>query len=250
MEVTNNGHPPESRWQHPFDAAVKDVFAVQSDIAGRVANAMQVAIGDAAQARLAKVPTHDAAAYDAYLRGQASQSVRASILAHCAARSRRSRMRSGTTARWWSPGRRCRHRRVISISGSTPSPSLARKALAAAERAIALDSTRWEGYDALAHYHLTDQTRLRPGCNSIARARQLAPQAIGPRATAARLEAERGDLEAAVRDLAETTRLDPRNVEVWFGSAIRRCFDCIGYRKRARRLRERSPSHLGNIAAI
>ncbi|MGH7635264.1 MAG: protein kinase domain-containing protein, partial [Gemmatimonadaceae bacterium] len=61
VEVTNNGHPPESRWEHPFDAAVKDVFAVQSDIAGRVASAMQVAMGDSAQARLAQVPTHDPA---------------------------------------------------------------------------------------------------------------------------------------------------------------------------------------------
>src|SRR5262249_1549026 len=60
---------------------------------------------------------------------------------------------------------------------------------------------------------------LDQAATAIARARRLAPQAIGPRATAARLESERGDLEAAVRDLSETARLDPRNVETWFVNA-------------------------------
>ncbi|MEP6731914.1 MAG: protein kinase [bacterium] len=215
VEVTNNGHPPTSRWQHPFDAAVKDVFAVQSDIASRVASAMQVAIGASAQARLAQVPTHDPAAYDAYLRGQAiyHPGVDPATLRRAIAEFEDAIRHDSTMVIAWA---------ALSTSSSdlyfesSPFPVLARKALDAAERAIALDSTRWEGYDALAQYHLAIKRDLSQAATAIARARQVAPQAIGPRATAARLEAERGDLEAAVRDLAEISRLDPRNVEVWF----------------------------------
>ncbi len=215
VRVTNDDHLPESRWQQPFDATVHDVFAVQSDIASRVATAMQVAIGDSAQARLAEVPTHDPAAYDAYLRGQALGQTGvdpASERRAIAAFEEAIRHDSTMVVAW----------AALSTSSSdlyfesTPSPALASNALAAAERAIALDSMRWEGYDALARYHLAIKRDLGQAATAIARARQLAPQAIGPRSTAARLEAERGDLEAAVRDLAETSRLDPRNVEVWF----------------------------------
>ncbi|HXT48376.1 MAG TPA: protein kinase, partial [Gemmatimonadaceae bacterium] len=218
VEVTNDGHPPESRWAHAFDAAMKDVFAVQSDIAGRVANAMQVEIGDSAQARLAKVPTHDPAAYDAYLRGQALDQPGAdpATLRRAIAAFKDAIGHDSTMVVAWV---------ALSTSssdlyfGSTPSPALARGALDAARRAIALDSTRWEGYDALARYYLTVKRDFTRAASSVARARQLAPRAIGPRATAARLEAERGDLVAAARDLAETARLDPRNVEVWVTSA-------------------------------
>ena len=54
-----------------LDATMADVFAMQADIAGRVAGAMNVALAGGTRARLAEVPTHDPAAYDAYLRGKA-----------------------------------------------------------------------------------------------------------------------------------------------------------------------------------
>ena len=33
-------------WEQPFDAALTDVFQVQADIAGKVASALDVALGD------------------------------------------------------------------------------------------------------------------------------------------------------------------------------------------------------------
>ena len=65
-----------ARWQQPFDTELNDVFQVQADIASRVAQALDVALGTGAQEQLAQRPTRNVAAYDAFLRGeQLSQSM-------------------------------------------------------------------------------------------------------------------------------------------------------------------------------
>ena len=48
------GRAATTRWQQPFDAALTDVFQVQADIAGRVAQALNVALGDSTQQDLAE----------------------------------------------------------------------------------------------------------------------------------------------------------------------------------------------------
>ena len=61
---------PTTRWQQPFDAELTDVFKVQADIAGQVAQALGVALGAGEQQHLAERPTGNLAAYDAYLRAE------------------------------------------------------------------------------------------------------------------------------------------------------------------------------------
>jgi non-specific serine/threonine protein kinase len=58
-------------WQQPFDASLADVFQVQADIAGRVADALNVALGVEDKRSLAEKPTANLAAYDAFLKGEA-----------------------------------------------------------------------------------------------------------------------------------------------------------------------------------
>src|SRR4029079_14122365 len=45
-----------TKWQEPFDAALTDVFQVQADVAGRVAEALGVALGTGERARLGERP--------------------------------------------------------------------------------------------------------------------------------------------------------------------------------------------------
>jgi TolB-like protein/Tfp pilus assembly protein PilF len=59
-----------THWQEPFDAPLTDVFQVQADIAGRVAQALNIALAVGQQERLAVRPTRSLAAYDLYLRGK------------------------------------------------------------------------------------------------------------------------------------------------------------------------------------
>ncbi|HET9039388.1 MAG TPA: serine/threonine-protein kinase, partial [Gemmatimonadales bacterium] len=61
-----------TRWQQPFDAALTDVFTVQADVAGQVAQALGVALGTPQRQALAAPPTRSTPAYDAYLKGEAA----------------------------------------------------------------------------------------------------------------------------------------------------------------------------------
>src|SRR5262249_53412712 len=59
-----------ARWQQPFDTDLDDVFQVQADIASRVAEALDVALGGSAKQQLQQRPTRSVSAYDAFLRGE------------------------------------------------------------------------------------------------------------------------------------------------------------------------------------
>ena len=62
---------PATEWSESFDAPLTDVFRVQADIAGRVAQALGLRLGVAESQQLAARPTSDIVAYDAYLRAEA-----------------------------------------------------------------------------------------------------------------------------------------------------------------------------------
>jgi serine/threonine-protein kinase len=58
-------------WEQPFDAPFQDVFEVQSDIAGRVVQALGVALSAGARQTFAERPTANFDAYDEFLKGEA-----------------------------------------------------------------------------------------------------------------------------------------------------------------------------------
>jgi serine/threonine-protein kinase len=210
-----DGRAPESRWQQPFDAAVKDVFGVQNDIAGRVATAMQGALGSNGHANLNEAITSNPAAYDAYLRAEAlryvasaeSRSLRRALAAY-----EEALRHDSTMARAWAGAA------VTSTnlySNGVPSAALARSALAAAERAIALDSGAWQGHYALAAYHRAVSRDVVRAMAAATRARQVAPQEVDPRGLVASIKSDLGELDAAEREYAEALRLDPRSARLW-----------------------------------
>ena len=58
-------------WAQNYDRDLKDVFAVQSDVAEKVADALKAQLLPAESARIASVPTQNQEAYDLYLRALA-----------------------------------------------------------------------------------------------------------------------------------------------------------------------------------
>jgi tetratricopeptide (TPR) repeat protein len=60
----------EHRWAETYDRDLEDIFAIQSDVANRVARALEARLTTGARARLAQRPTTDMDAYDLYLRGR------------------------------------------------------------------------------------------------------------------------------------------------------------------------------------
>ncbi len=79
IEVSNSA----AKWSEPFDAELSDVFKVQSDIAGKVASALDLALASSDQRKLEARPTNNLEAYQDYLRGEAvTQSLAVSDAPH------------------------------------------------------------------------------------------------------------------------------------------------------------------------
>ena len=57
-------------WAENYDRDLKDVFAVQSDVAEKVADALKAQLLPAESVRIARIPTQNQAAYDLYLKGR------------------------------------------------------------------------------------------------------------------------------------------------------------------------------------
>jgi TolB-like protein/predicted Zn-dependent protease len=60
-----------THWQQPFDAVISDVFAVQGEIAVRVADALSLRLLEPQRRLLTEQPTRNLEAYDAFLRASA-----------------------------------------------------------------------------------------------------------------------------------------------------------------------------------
>ncbi|MGH8041054.1 MAG: tetratricopeptide repeat protein [Rudaea sp.] len=58
-------------WAEVYNRKLDDIFAVEADVAGAIANALSAKLTGAEHAAVTKKPTDNLAAYDAYLRGRA-----------------------------------------------------------------------------------------------------------------------------------------------------------------------------------
>ena len=57
-------------WAKSYDRSFDDIFTVESDIAQEIANTLQAKLSPAQANALAAMPTHDAEAYDLFLKGE------------------------------------------------------------------------------------------------------------------------------------------------------------------------------------
>ena len=148
IEVSGCRH---DQWQQPFDAALTDVFQVQADIAGRVAQALDVALGTATRGAGEK-PTANLAAYDAFLKGEEAWSGTAdpATLRQALRLLTSRRWRSTPALRWPGPAAR---RRIPLLQQREPHARAGERGSGAAERALALAPDRPEGTSALGDYY-------------------------------------------------------------------------------------------------
>ena len=140
---------PASRWQQPFDAALTDVFSVQSDIASKVAQALGAALGAQEEKQLSEKPTQNVAAYDAFLKGQeiwnSWTSDPASLRKAIGFYEQAVALDPGFAQAWAGVS----SANSLLYAASTPTPALAERARQAGEKAVALAPNRPEGYLAL-----------------------------------------------------------------------------------------------------
>ena len=208
VEITTGTAAPVSRWTNTLDATMDDVFGMQADIASRVVGAMNVALAGGTRTYLAEVPTHDPAAYDAYLRGKEIVKTDPVDLRRRLRYFRQAVALDSSFALAW-----VERSRVASIlfSNGVPDPALAREAKTSAERAIALAPRQGAGYGALATYrNLVEQNPV-TALEAARRAQELSPgdpELVRPLAIA---ERQQGRIAEALRDMRAAVERDPRN---------------------------------------
>jgi TolB-like protein/Flp pilus assembly protein TadD len=141
-------------WSDVYERQMKDVFAVQDDISGSIANALRVALAPApsgksgAPTRTALAGTEDLVAYDLYLRGRYFWHQRGNDALHRAADYFGQAIdRDPTFARAYAGLADALG--LLPIYGTTPADSAFPLARQAAERALRLDSTLAEAHTTL-----------------------------------------------------------------------------------------------------
>ncbi len=206
----------ESKWQQSFDAAISDVFQVQADVAGRVAQALDVALSEPARQQLAERPTANLAAYDAYLRGKSyEQRARLNVepqLMSIAGDMYREAIAadSGFGLAWAGLARVSLYHHWRDPSDRT-SRELARTA---AERAVAAAPSAAEAHLALARYLdelARDQVRAAAEYDTALRLQPGNAEVLS--AIAFRLW-DRGRRDSALATMVRAAALDPRGPEL------------------------------------
>ena len=209
--VEIQGDEASSRWQQPFDAEIADVFRVQGEIAGKVAGAMQVAVGGADQARLAQAPTRNPAAYDAFLRGEATYASAGSnpnVLRRAVVEYEQAVALDSGFASAWAGLARSRSRLY---ANGTPATELARQARDAADRALRLAPDASFAHGARGLYFVWVERNPAAALAEIERARAASPNDPDILTRLAMVYNQLGRFEDALPNARAAQQLDPRS---------------------------------------
>ena len=204
---------PTSKWQQRFDAALTDVFQVQSDIASQTAQALGVALGAGAEKQLAERPTKNLPAYEAFLKGAEAGRERidaASLRKEAGFYEQAVALDPGFAQAW----------AALAVTNSllynngTPSPGAAERARVAAEKALALAPNEPESYRALGFYKRLVLADVPGALEEFKKGRRIAPGNVNLMRNEASAEMPLGNWNRALELMQEVRRVDPRSIAV------------------------------------
>jgi TolB-like protein/Flp pilus assembly protein TadD len=207
----SGGSAPVTRWQQPFDAVLSDVFQVQSDIAGRVAHALGVALEAGERQSLIEPPTRSLGAYDAYLQGKELLERGASdqpTLRGAVTYFEQAVALDSTFALAWAS---------LSLANTSfyangnSTPEVAERARVAAEKAVALAPDRPEARRARGRYYQSLRQDYARALEDYTEALRSAPDDAETIGVTASLEEDQGHWEPALAHRRAAATLDPRS---------------------------------------
>ena len=205
-----NGAAPVSRWQQTFEADPADVFAVEADVARRVADQLEVVLTSEEQRGLTRPPTSNFEAWEAFLRAQSIEQEGSSLsVQHRAAAAYREAIRADSTfSDAWAG---LSEIYVSSYVFGVPSRALADSARRAAERAVALAPANPLAHSAMGTYRAYVRRDFATALANFEAALRLAPRNSFLLRQVADMETKLDRLDAATRHMERAAQMDPRS---------------------------------------
>ena len=196
--------------QYTGDLTVAGIFAIQTEIATSIAEALKAQLTTDQRESLARIPTEDLEAYEAYRRGLdfIRESYTESNFRTADRFADQALALDSTFAEAWA---------VKSAAASSlywffydRSDSLTNAALAHAEKALRLEPGLPEGHWALGSYHYRVNLDYEQALEELGQALEGMPGEVELHTTAASVLRRKGDLEEAIERFKEAAELDPR----------------------------------------
>jgi TolB-like protein/Tfp pilus assembly protein PilF len=212
IDATNDSH----LWAQSFNREIKDIFAVEAEVAQKVADALKAQLIPEEAARVAAVPTQSEAAYDLYLQGiahanraydqdvlTASELPQAIILFQ----------RALDADPQFALAAAALSRANMHIYFNAPDRTEARLAAAkaAADRALTLQPGLGEGHHAMAIYYYWAHRDYAAAVEQLEMARKALPNSADVATLLAAIARRQGRAAEMIAGFQEATLLDPRS---------------------------------------
>jgi TolB-like protein/class 3 adenylate cyclase/Tfp pilus assembly protein PilF len=205
-------------WGKSYDRDFKDVLGVESEVSQEIAEALQANLSPSESHALASVGTHDAEAYDLFLRGEyefhQAQSILVDLDAYDRAEAfyRQALTHDPNFADAAAALARSRLYRHWNFSLLAPAEFGEVKSLI--DHAIALAPNSPEAHLALGRFFYYGHRQYESALTEYNRALELQPNNASAREACAAVYRRRGEWERSLADFQRAQELDPRDAEI------------------------------------
>jgi TolB-like protein/class 3 adenylate cyclase/Tfp pilus assembly protein PilF len=204
-------------WAKSYDRDLKDVFGVESEVSQEIAEALQANLSPSESHALASVGTHDAKAYDLFLRGE-YEYYEAEIRGNEDAFDRADALYRQALARdpnfAEAAAELARNRLYRHWFVSPLAPAELEEVKSIIDRALALAPNSPEAHFALGLFFYFGHRQYEMALTEFNRTLELQPNSALARQHCAYVYRRRGEWERALEDLQRAEELDPRDASI------------------------------------
>jgi TolB-like protein/Tfp pilus assembly protein PilF len=204
-------------WAKSYDRDIKDVFAVESEVAQEIADSLQAKLSPAEASTLTKAPTADTAAYDLFLKGEfelrvANTSLKADAFDQAAAWYQQAIAHDPNFALAYARLVECRLGRHWFIQTLTDAELAEVKGIA--EHALKLAPDLAEGHVSLGVFYYYGYRDYANALAEFNRAIQLQPNNAPAIEYSGYVHRRQGQWQRCLEELSKALQLDPRSADV------------------------------------
>ena len=204
-------------WAKSYDRDIKDVFAVESEVAQEIADSLQARLSPAEASTLMKAPTADTAAYDLFLKGEfelrvANTSLKAEAFDQAAAWYQQATARDPNFALAYAKLVECRLNRHWFVQTLTDAELAEVKGIA--EHALKLAPDLAEGHVSLGIFYYYGYRDYGKALDEFNRAIQLQPNNAPAIEYSGYVHRRQGQWQRCLEELSKALQIDPRSADV------------------------------------